>query len=146
MSLSDWSSNGWLAEHQTTREEIAALLALSDRDLRDAKKGRLSTDWQFNIAYNAALQVALAALAASGYRPARGGPHHHYAIQSLAFTLSVDSNTIRLLDRFRKKRNAAEYDQVGAVSGQEVKEMLELATELRQQIRLWLSENHPSLT
>ena len=40
MSLSDWERNGWLVQHRTNRKEIADLLGLADRDLRDrAAKG-----------------------------------------------------------------------------------------------------------
>jgi hypothetical protein len=46
----------------------------------------LSPDWRLNIAYNAALQAATAALAAAGYRASREA-HHCRAIQSLAFTI-----------------------------------------------------------
>ena len=32
MSLQNWLNNGWLAEHRTSPQEIAALLAVADRD------------------------------------------------------------------------------------------------------------------
>ena len=74
MSLSDWERNGWLVQHRANRKEIADLLGLADRDLRDRAAKGLSEDWQLAIAYNAALQCATAALAACGYRSfARGG-------------------------------------------------------------------------
>jgi hypothetical protein len=145
MSLSDWLANRWLDEHVTNVEEIANLLALADRDLRDARSTELSVDWRFNIAYNAALQLAGTALAASGYRVVRSGPHHHRTIQSLAHTIGVDDNTVRLLDRFRKKRNVAEYDAVGTISDQEATEILALAQSLRRLVMDWLRDNHPSL-
>ncbi|HCK99574.1 MAG TPA: hypothetical protein DHW42_05645 [Candidatus Marinimicrobia bacterium] len=68
MILQNWLNNGWLAEHRASSQEIAALLAVADRDLSDCRTSGLSPDWQLNIAYNAALQTATAALAASGYR------------------------------------------------------------------------------
>ena len=71
MSLQDWLNNGWLIKHRTSPQEIANLLAIADRDLTDCQASGLSTDWQMNIAYNAALQASIAALAASGYRAAR---------------------------------------------------------------------------
>ena len=33
MSLQDWLRNTWLVEHETSREEIADLLSVIDRDL-----------------------------------------------------------------------------------------------------------------
>ena len=145
MSLRDWLTNRWLDEHVTNAEEIANLLALADRDLHDAQSMELSVDWRFNIAYNAALQLAGTALAVSGYRVVRGGAHHHRAIQSLVYTIGEDDNTVRLLDRFRKKRNVAEYDAVGTISGQEATEMLTLAESLRQRVLDWLHRKHPAL-
>ena len=146
MSLPDWLANRWVDEHETNAEEIANLLALADRDLHDAQSTELSVDWRFNIAYNAALQLAGAAIAASGYRVVRSGPHHHRTIQSLAHTIGADDNTVLLLDRFRKKRNIAEYDVVGAISDQEATEILTLAQSLRQRVLDWLRLNHPTLS
>jgi hypothetical protein len=145
MSLRDWLANRWLVEHETNAEEIENLLALADRDLRDAQSAELSVDWRFNIAYNAALQLAGTALAASGYRVVKSGPHHHRTIQSLAHTIGADDNTVRLLDRFRAKRNVAEYDAVDTISNQEATEMLALAQSLRQRVLDWLHGNHPTL-
>ena len=145
MSLRDWLANRWVDEHTTNAEEIANHLALADRDLHDALSTELSVDWRFNIAYNAALQLAGTALAATGYRVIRSGPHHHRTIQSLLHTIGADANTVRLLDRFRKKRNVAEYDAVGTISEKEATEMLALAQSLQQRIHDWLRFNHPTL-
>ena len=60
MSLEDWQKFGWLKAHKTNRNEIAELLAVADRDLGASKTPGLHNDWGFNIAYNAALQVATA--------------------------------------------------------------------------------------
>ena len=56
MSLKNWLANGWLIEHKKSRQEIARLLEVVDRDLKDCRSPGLSSDWQLNIAYNAALQ------------------------------------------------------------------------------------------
>lgn len=54
MRLQQWKANGWLQAHQTTPAQIGDLIAIVDRDLEDSM-GELSPDWQFGIAYNAAL-------------------------------------------------------------------------------------------
>ena len=69
MSLADWQKNSWLVEHETSPEEIAGLLAIVERDLANATLAGLADDWKLNIAYNAALQAATAALAAVGFAP-----------------------------------------------------------------------------
>ena len=102
MSLGEWLRNSWLVEHKTSPQEIAGLLAIVERDLANAKVAGLSDDWRFNIAYNAALQAATAALAASGFRAARE-QHHYRTIQSLAPTIGWQSGNLDQLDRFRKK-------------------------------------------
>lgn len=144
MSLQNWLNNGWLTEHRTSSQEIAALFAVADRDLSDCRTSGLSSDWQLNIAYNAALQTATAALAASGYRAAREA-HHYRVIQSLAHTIKADVSLVALFDQFRKKRNISGYDHAGMISDQEAKEMVNLASRLRQEVEEWFHENHPDL-
>jgi hypothetical protein len=78
MSLKDWLKSGWLTEHKTSVQEIRNLLDVADRDLTDCLSPGLSADWRLNIAYNAALQAATAALAVCGYRATRDS--HHYRI------------------------------------------------------------------
>ncbi len=144
MSLQDWLRSGWLIEHQTSRQEIVDLLGMADRDLVQCQTAHLSPDWQLNIAYNAALQAATAALAAAGYRAAREA-HHYRVIQSLAFTIKADPGMIAPLNKFRKKRNIGSYERAGAVSGLEAKEMFALAKRLRDEVEKWLRSNHPKL-
>jgi len=99
---------------------------------------------RLNIAYNAALQTATAALAAAGYRAVRGA-HHYRVIHSLTHTIKADVGLVSLLDQFRKKRNISEYDHVGMISDQEAKEMVDLAIQLRKDVEKWIRENHPDL-
>lgn len=144
MSLQDWVKNGWLVEHKTSRQEIADLLAVAKRDLSDCQSDGLSVDWQLNIAYNAALQLATAALAAAGYRPSRDS-HHFRVIQSLALTIKANAVLVAQFDAFRKKRNTAGYERIGMISEKEAKEMVELAKRLHRDVPAWLNANHPTL-
>ena len=106
MSLQSWLQNSWLVQHMTTAEEIANLLALSDRDLAACQVKQLPADWRFAIAYNAALQAATAALAAAGYRAARDN-HHYRVIQSLEFTIAPSRKMIDSFDGFRRSATSA---------------------------------------
>ncbi|HEY4761556.1 MAG TPA: hypothetical protein VIH42_13320 [Thermoguttaceae bacterium] len=142
MSLQDWLKNGWLADHKTSPDEIADLLSVIDRDLNDCQTSSISPDWRLSIAYNAALQVAVAGLAAMGYRPGREA-HHYRTIQSLAYTLRTDSTTIAQLDAFRKKRNISDYERAGSVTDIEANEMISLALKLRKELLQWLKKEHP---
>ena len=145
MSLTDWCNNGWLVEHRATAQDIAELLDLADRDIQDARLSGLSEDWRLNISYNAALQLARAALAAGGFRPARGASSHYYTIQSLEYTIKEDASVIQILDRFRRKRNVVEYESAGTVSHLEAEEMLDLAKAMRGKVKDWLAREHPNL-
>ncbi len=144
MSLKDWLKNGWLVEHKTSPQEVGNLLSVVDRDLDDCRTAGLSTDWKMNIAYNAALQAATAVLAACGFRASRDS-HHYRIIQSLAFTLEMETKFIAKFDKFRKKRNIGGYEQAGLVSEQEADEMISLAEQLREATVLWLRLNHHEL-
>ncbi|MBM3295224.1 MAG: hypothetical protein FJY82_11980 [Candidatus Aminicenantes bacterium] len=144
MSLNDWLRNAWLVEHKTSPEEIDELLGIADRDMKECQTTGLCQDWRLAIAYNAALQSATAALAASGYRAAREG-HHYRIIQSLAFTIGADMDLIAKFDGFRKKRNISDYERSGSISVQEAGEMFVLARTLRKAVAQWLKKNHPRL-
>ena len=52
---------------------------------------------------------------------------------------------MRTLDAFREKRHTAGYQHAGAVSEQEADEMIGLARKLREDVRRWLSAQHPEL-
>jgi hypothetical protein len=115
MSLTDWQTFGWLKEHKTSRQEIADLFAVADRDLKACQTPDVGSDWQFNIAYNGALQLAAAALAASGFRAERVN-HHFRVIHSLEFTIGADTAIVRKFDLFRKKRNISDYERANTIS------------------------------
>lgn len=145
MTLENWQKSSWLTAHKTSPQEICGLLSVADRDLADSQVKGLSVDARFTHAYNAALQSSLAALAAAGYRIAKGVSHHHYAFQSLAYTLNCDAVLIGNLDKLRKKRNISDYEQAGVISEQEAAEMIQIAKSLRAGLEAWLRKQHPSL-
>jgi len=144
MSLKDWERNGWVIPHSPSANEIRDLLGVVERDLADSAAENLSADWRMNIAYNAALQAAGAALAASGYRASRD-QHHFRVIQSLRETLGVEARAVNTLDAFRKKRNIAGYGRVGLVSDADAAAMRALAVRLRDDVVTWLGKRHPRL-
>ena len=89
MTLKQWADNGWLKAHQTSAEEIGNLLAIVDRDLKDAIEGGFSTDWRFGIAYNAALKLCTILLYAEGYKAERASQHYR-TIQALPLILGSE--------------------------------------------------------
>lgn len=144
MSLEDWLANKLIEIHRPSVREIAELLNICDRDLEKSRISELGPDWQLSIAYNAALQAAIAALAASGYRAKKEG-HHYRVIQSLAYTIKAEPALIKQLDKLRQKRNISDYERAGMVTEQEAGAMILLAEELRNMVTFWLKKNHPEL-
>jgi hypothetical protein len=112
-------------------------LQVVERDLADSAAEGLSADWRMNIAYNAALQAATAALAASGYRASRDS-HHYRVIQSLRETIGTAASVVATFDAFRKKRNITGYERIGLVSDADAEAMRTLATGLRDDVLAWL--------
>lgn len=68
MTLDEWLKNKWLKPHATSSQEVKELLGKVERDLGEAEKQVISTDWRLAIAYNASLGCATVALRVSGYR------------------------------------------------------------------------------
>src|ERR1700736_1970332 len=70
VSFVDWVKNGWLVAHKSSKQEIANLLGIVARDLKDSQAKDVSDDWRFAIAYNAALQAATGPLRPQDTAPA----------------------------------------------------------------------------
>ncbi len=144
MSLENWAKNGWLRPHQTNRQQVTDLLAIVVRDLADAQSS-VSADWQFGIAYNAALKLCTILLYASGYRPEKNLAHYR-TLQALPLILGNSRNDdADYLDACRAKRNTAEYDVAGCVTQSEADELRTFATSLRDDVLEWLKSSHPDL-
>lgn len=145
MSLDAWRESGLLVRHSPSRGEIAELLAIVRRDLRECRTPGLSPEWQLAIAYNAVLQAATAALASAGYRVRRREGAHHLTLESLAYTAGIGADVLGKLDLLRKKRHLSDYVRVGAVSQQEASEAVELVEAVCGQVLLWLRARYPHL-
>jgi hypothetical protein len=144
MSLQEWAADGWLRSHQSTRQEIAGLLSIVDRDLADAEAG-ISNDWRFGIAYNAALKLCTILLLASGYRAERTMSHYR-TIAAMPLILGEGrKDDAAYLDACRVKRNIVEYDMAGATTESDASELVKFSRELREEVLHWLREHHPEL-
>jgi uncharacterized protein (UPF0332 family) len=143
MSLADWLNSRWLHQHDTSAEEMRALLHSAKEDIRSAEIEGIAAGWKLNMAYAAALRYARAALYACGYRPARDREHER-TIDSLAYTVpSVEADTIKLLHKIRRMRHTAIYDSVDMISDAEADAAMKAAIELRRRISTWIADNHP---
>ena len=145
MSLENWRNDRWLYPHETSAEEIRALLHSAKEDIRSARIEGIAAGWRLNMAYAAALRYARVALYACGYRPGREREHER-TIDSLAYTVkSVGSDTITLLHKIRKMRHTATYDSVDMISDAEADAAMKVAIDLGRHVTGWLTSNHPAL-
>lgn len=146
MSLKQWLQNGWLQQDETTVAEIQQLFQVVDRDLGDAQATGLSADGRFQHAYDAALQLCMIALRASGYRVRKGQGHHKYGIDSLRHTLGDQwAEMSDHIERCSRLRGQAMYDRIGVVSEVDAQDLINTARQLRTDVISWLTSHHPEL-
>jgi hypothetical protein len=74
--------------------------------LRDAANDGLAPASRFDLAYNAAHALSLAALRWHGYRSAK----RYVVFQALPHTLGLPASVWRVLDKCHQRRNLAEYE------------------------------------
>lgn len=98
---------GLLKSEPPEQREFDSLVQSGRRRLRDAANESLSFESRFDLAYNAAHALALAALRRHGYRPDR---QRFVVFQCLVHTLGVAPETVRVLDKAHRTRNLAEYE------------------------------------
>ena len=145
MSLQKWLEFGWLRPHQTSQAEVMDLLSIVDRDLASARLEKLSPDWRFGIAYNAALKLCTILLYASGYRAGRDLAHKR-TVDALPLILGEGrTNDARYLDKCRVKRHVVEYETAGGASEAEADELIDFTAALRTDVFAWLRANHAEL-
>ena len=86
--------------------EFAGLLRSGRARLRDAGVAELSLEGRFDLAYNAAHALCLAALRHSGFRP----QHRYIVFQALPHTLGLGPDVWRVLAKCHDVRNLGEYE------------------------------------
>ena len=97
---------GQLKAEPCARSEIDALMRSGQVRLKDAGNATNSLDGRFDLAYNAAHALSLAALRWHGYR----SDNRYLVFQTLAHTLKLPPEQWRVLDQAHRKRNLAEYE------------------------------------
>lgn len=105
-SLANLAKIGSLKREPPAQAEIDNLVASGRTRLRDAKNPANSLMSRFDLAYNAAHALALAALRRSGYR----SENRYLVFQALAHTLGMDDAEWRVLATCHERRNKFEYE------------------------------------
>ena len=86
--------------------EIAGLLRTGIARLHDARNAALALESRFDLAYNAAHALSLAALRRMGYRAG----NRYIVFQVLPHTLGLGPEVWRVLDKCHSTRNLGEYE------------------------------------
>jgi hypothetical protein len=97
---------GKLKAESPTQPEIDGLKLSGHKRLKDAHSKALAIESRFDLAYNAAHALSLAALRWHGYR----SDNRYLVFQCLVHTLELEAAQWRVLDQAHRKRNLAEYE------------------------------------
>lgn len=104
--LENLVGTGALKAEPPSAREIDGLRQSGLRRLADAGNTDLNLDSRFDLAYNAAHALAVAALRFHGYRAA----NRYQVFQCLVHTVNLPAEQWRVLDQAHRRRNLAEYE------------------------------------
>lgn len=100
--------------------EFAGLMRIGTARLHDARHLSLALESRFDLAYNAAHALSLAALRRMGYRPS----NRFIVFQVLPHTLGLGPEVWRVLDKCHNTRNLGEYEGMLDVNARLVADLI----------------------
>ncbi len=115
-----------LHQEPSNQDEIEALVESGKVRLVDAENTDLSIESRFDLAYNSAHSLALAALRKSGYRSV----NRFLVFQCLEHTVGLPPAQWRVLSAAHNKRNSAEYEGVFDVNEELVGALIRVTNQL----------------
>jgi len=130
-SLENLVKTNLLKAEPPDQGEFDALVKLGTVRLRDAHNEANSPESRFELAYNAAHSLALAAMRWHGYRPDR---QRFIAFETLQHTLDLPAHQWRILDKAHHARNRAEYEGYARIDEQLLAEVLQIADILSEKV------------
>ncbi len=119
-----------LSHEPPSRTEFEGLVLSGQRRLLDAQNLTLSAESRFDLAYNAAHSLSLAALRWHGYRSG----NRYLVFQCLAHTVELPNEKWRILDRAHKKRNLSEYEGVTDFESTLTESVIRVALEIERRV------------
>ncbi len=122
---------GQLRAEPPAQAEIDGLLRSGSVRLADARNAALSLESRFDLAYNAAHAMSLAALRFKGYR----SENRYLVFQTLQHTLQLPPEQWRVLDKAHKQRNLGEYEGQLDIDKAIVEALIRVATEVEVRVR-----------
>lgn len=136
---------GLLKTEPPSKTELQRFIRHAERALADASLPKLSPSGRFDMAYNAAHALALAALRANGYRPSDGPGHRAIVFQSLVHTIDAPATLASTLNRYHTRRNRSEYVAYEDATEAEAKDLLALAQQAHDLLIDWMRKRRPEL-
>lgn len=121
---------GKLKAEKGTQEEIDGLIHAGESRLADARNESLSIESRFDLAYNAAHALALAALRWRGFRPG----NRYVVFQALPHTVGLGAGVWRVLAKCHERRNSMEYEGHLEVDEQLLGDLLTAAAALAEAV------------
>jgi hypothetical protein len=122
---------GQLKVEAPVSSELTGLQNSGEARLRDAGNPDLSLESRFDLAYNAAHALGLAALRRLGYRP----ESRYVVFQCLPHTLGLPASVWRLLSKCHGIRNQAEYEGYLEVDERLVEDLVAAAQRVSDALR-----------
>lgn len=110
--------------------EVQGLIHSGNVRLKDAGLEALSLESRFDLSYNAAHALSLAALRHFGYR----SDNRYLVFQCLQHTLDLSPAKWRVLDQAHRKRNLAEYEGDVEVGEAMVTNLIAITEEIRRTV------------
>lgn len=107
-NLANLAKIGKLKAEPPAQPEFDGLLRAGRTRLNDANNPANALESRFDLAYNAAHSLALAALRWNGYR----SESRYLVFQTLTHTLAIESAKWRVLDLCHQRRNVGEYEGI----------------------------------
>ena len=121
---------GQLKREEATPEEIAGLVRSGVTRLEDSNNMTISIESRFDLAYNAAHALSLAALRQAGYRSG----NRFIVFQCLEHTVGLPREQWRVLSEAHRKRNLAEYEGDINVAEPLIEAMIRVAQEFADRV------------
>ena len=137
--LENLAAIGKLKREPCTAREFEGLLKSGEARLSDATNASLAIESRFDLAYNAAHALALAALRSKGYR----SDNRYVVFQVLPHTLGVPARTWRVLAKCHERRNLAEYEGVVDVDERLMADLIAAAQQVLEAVRALRSPEQP---
>src|SRR5712691_1301603 len=122
---------GKLKREPPSATEFQGLVHSGEARLADAANAALAPESRFDLAYNAAHALALAALRRLGYR----SENRYLVFQTLPHTLGLPAPNWRVLAKCHDWRNRSEYEGVFEVDGRLLSELITAARALLKAVQ-----------